>query len=129
LADDLGFVPRLCRPYRAQTKGKGERFNRYLRESFYHPWASRLKRAGFQVDAVTANRYVREWLAEVANGRAHATLACRPQDLWREELAVLTPLPAAYRPTNSPLLGDRPVPVESLQHPRSGYGELLAVAL
>ena len=29
-----GFVPRLCRPYRAKTKGKVERFIRYLRASF-----------------------------------------------------------------------------------------------
>jgi transposase len=28
-----GFLPRLCRPYRAQTKGKVERFIRYLRHS------------------------------------------------------------------------------------------------
>jgi transposase len=30
-----GFLPRLCRPYRAQTKGKVERFIRYLRQSFW----------------------------------------------------------------------------------------------
>jgi len=35
LADDLSSRIRLCRPYRARTKGKVERFNRYLRESFY----------------------------------------------------------------------------------------------
>ena len=29
-----GFVPRLCRPYRAQTKGKVERFIRYLSAAF-----------------------------------------------------------------------------------------------
>jgi transposase len=128
LAEDLGFVPRLCRPYRAQTKGKVERFNRYLRESFYNPLASRLKSAGLPVDATTANRYVQEWLAEIANVREHATLKRRPQDLWQEELAVLTPLPAAYRPAGRPRLEGHPVPVESLQHPLSIYGELLEVA-
>lgn len=30
LAEECGFVPRLCRPYRAKTKGKVERFNGYL---------------------------------------------------------------------------------------------------
>ena len=30
-----GFVPRSCRPYRAQTKGKVERPIRYIRESFF----------------------------------------------------------------------------------------------
>ena len=32
-ARHAGFVPRLCRPYRARTKGKVERFIRYLRAS------------------------------------------------------------------------------------------------
>lgn len=36
-AKHFGFMPRLCRPYRARTKGKVERFNRYLKESFYYP--------------------------------------------------------------------------------------------
>lgn len=39
-----GFVPKLCRPYRAKTKGKVERFNGYLRRSF--PLASKLAQAG-----------------------------------------------------------------------------------
>ncbi len=34
LAETCGFKPRLCRPYRAKTKGKVERFNGYLRRSF-----------------------------------------------------------------------------------------------
>ena len=37
------FTPKLCRPFRAQTKGKVERFNRYLRNSFYYPLAGSLK--------------------------------------------------------------------------------------
>jgi transposase len=41
-ADHHGFLPRLCRPYRAKTKGKVERFIRYLRASFYVPLASQL---------------------------------------------------------------------------------------
>lgn len=31
LAEACGFTPRLCRPYRAKTKGKVERFNSYLK--------------------------------------------------------------------------------------------------
>ena len=30
------FLPRSCRPYRAQTKGKVERPIRYIRESFFY---------------------------------------------------------------------------------------------
>ena len=36
-ARHCGFVIKLCRPYRARTKGKVERFNGYLRRSFYVP--------------------------------------------------------------------------------------------
>ena len=40
IAGHAGFLPRLCRPYRAQTKGKVERFIRYLKGSFWIPFAS-----------------------------------------------------------------------------------------
>jgi transposase len=50
-----GFVPRLCRPYRAKTEGKVERFIRYLRASFYVPLASQLSPEGLKVDRDTAN--------------------------------------------------------------------------
>src|SRR5690606_29841202 len=30
VAEEFGFTPRACRPYRAKTKGKVERFNGYL---------------------------------------------------------------------------------------------------
>jgi transposase len=101
LADELGFVPKLCRPYRAKTPGKVERFNRYLRENFYNPLASRLKAVGLQVDVQTANQEVSHWLAEVANVRVHAGLQQRPVDRWQEERAALLPWrlasPAACR--------------------------------
>jgi transposase len=37
LSRDYGFALRLCRPYRARTKGKVERGIRYVRESFFVP--------------------------------------------------------------------------------------------
>ena len=55
MARHFGFMPRLCAPYRAQTKGKVERFIRYLRHSFYVPLASRLAAAGLELDMATAN--------------------------------------------------------------------------
>src|SRR5512144_2664830 len=54
-ARHCGFRPRLCAPYRAQTKGKVERFIRYLRQSFYIPLASRLAQEGLIADRETAN--------------------------------------------------------------------------
>jgi hypothetical protein len=59
----------LCAPYRAQTKGKVERFIRYLRHSFYVPLASRLAQESLIVDRETANLTVKRWLREVANAR------------------------------------------------------------
>ena len=44
-ARHCGFQPRLCAPYRAQTKGKVERFIRYLRESFWVPLSSQPRKA------------------------------------------------------------------------------------
>ncbi len=62
-----GLRVALCRPYRAQTKGKVERFHRYLRESFYWPLQTRL--TPLLLDPQTANREVRFWLDTVANVR------------------------------------------------------------
>lgn len=42
-ARHAGFVIKLCRPYRARTKGKVERFNGYLRRSFYVPLVAQFK--------------------------------------------------------------------------------------
>jgi transposase len=44
VAKHYNFQPRLCRPYRAKTKGKVERFNGYLRHSFHVPLVSRLRK-------------------------------------------------------------------------------------
>jgi transposase len=91
-AHHYGFVPKLCRPYRAKTKGKVERFNHYLRHSFYNPLVSRLKQAGLVLDKTTANLEVRRWLGEVANRRVHATTGWRPAEVLIEEREHLQPL-------------------------------------
>lgn len=93
MARDFGFLPRLCRPYRAKTKGKVERFNRYLKYSFYVPLQSRLAQAGLTLDAATANAEVRKWLAEVANCRIHGETRKRPDEQLEIEQAELQPLP------------------------------------
>lgn len=92
-AKHFGFMPRLCKPYRAKTKGKVERFNRYLRYSFYYPLVSKLKQAGLTLDVATANIEVRKWLDEVANCRVHGETNERPCDRLEIERQAMLPLP------------------------------------
>ncbi len=79
-AQHCGFRPRLCQPYRAQTKGKVERFIRYLRGSFWVPLESRLRQGGLGVDAATANAEVGGWLASVANVRTVGGIGIVPAE-------------------------------------------------
>ena len=92
-----GFVPRLCRPYRAQTKGKVERFIHYLRHSFWVPLDSRLRPFGLKVGAATANVEVRKWLRDTANMRVHGTTDRIPAELLGEEQGALLPLAALWQ--------------------------------
>lgn len=126
MAKDYGFVPRVCRPYRARTKGKVERFNGYLKGSFLVPLAASLKTAGLQLDVASANAHVGRWLTEVANARIHATTRERPDKRLAEEQAVLLPVPSGGRPQLR-VVTTRPLPVESIQHPLSVYNALLEV--
>ena len=96
-AKHCGFIIKLCRPYRARTKGKVERFNGYLRRSFYVPLAAKLKQAGLQLDEVTANSEVRHWLREVANERIHGTTDEKPNERLRQECVHLQAIPATWR--------------------------------
>ena len=129
LANAYGFTPRVCRPYRARTKGKVECFNRYLREGFYVPLRSRLQSAGLLLDAGTANIEVARWLREIANARVHGTTQQVPAECLIAERAALLPLPRRM-----PTLGTLPIPLavptptESIQHPLAVYRQLLEVA-
>ena len=127
-ADTFGFLPRLCRPYRARTKGKVERFNGYLKSSFVVPLAATLRQAGLVLDVTTANTYIGPWLQEVANTRVHATTGEVPLIRLQQELPMFLPLPAFIRGTHAPQIPQHmhtALPVESLQHPLSVYGALL----
>ncbi len=127
-----GLRVALCRPYRAQTKGKVERFHRYLRESFYWPLQTRL--APLLLDPQTANREVRLWLDTVANVRLHATLRERPVDRFALERAALRPLPEIYsgRSMRTPVEVRQTLaatPVESIQHPLAVYDQFVREVL
>ena len=125
LAEECGFAAKLCRPYRAQTKGKVERFNAYLKGSFIVPLAATVEASGLKLDVTMANRHVRRWLDEVANARVHATTKAVPTVRLAEERAVMLPAPALKA---SPWIVQRvAIPTESLQHPLSVYDELLEI--
>jgi transposase len=85
-AHRLGFDPRLCRPYRAQTKGRVESGVKYVRGNF---WPT----ARFADDA-ELNRQAQAWLEGVANVRVHGTTHERPLDRLARERAYLLPLPS-----------------------------------
>lgn len=127
LAEEYGFRPRVCRPYRARTKGKVERFNRYLKESFVTPLAATLKSAGLHLDVEAANAHVGRWLEEVAHQRVHGTTGVKPALRLAEEREVLLPLPAAAQavPAAAPQRAGQVLPYESLQHPLAVYEALL----
>lgn len=131
MARDYGFSLKACRPYRAQTKGKVERFNGYLKHSFITPLAATLKQAGLELDVAVANAQVGPWLHDVANQRIHATTGEPPQRLLDKERFDLQALPdgVACRLTSTLPAQHRAIPLESLQHPLSVYDQLLEVRL
>jgi transposase len=63
-----GFTPRLCRAYRAQTKGKVESGVKYVRRNFLCGLQGRLPSS-----LVELNAELRRWVSEVANQRVHGT--------------------------------------------------------
>ncbi len=80
----MGFELRLCRPYRAQTKGKVESGVKYVRNNF---WPS----ARFTDDGDLNNQAV-EWCHMLANERVHGTTGRVPKRMLpmeREHMEVL----------------------------------------
>eukprot|EP01034_Spumella_vulgaris_P029491 gene29491-36553_t len=140
-AKHSGFIIKLCQPYRAKTKGKVERFNGYLRRSFYVPLASRPTQSGLQLDVVTANAEVVRWLREVANERVHGTTQEQPalrmalemphlQALappWRGDVAAAQPqLAEPETPLPRPaIVAERIADATPAQHPLAVYEQLL----
>jgi transposase len=81
-AGQMGFTPRPCKPYRAQTKGKVERSIRYIRQNFW---------PGLHyTDLHDLNEQALRWLNEVANTRLHGTTQVTPfSRLNAEQLQAL----------------------------------------
>lgn len=76
----------LCRPRRAQTKGRVERAIKYIRDNF---WPT----VRF-TDLGDLNRQALGWVASVADVRLHGTTRERPVDRLAQERSFLHALPA-----------------------------------
>jgi transposase len=131
-ARHVGFLPRLCQPYRAQTKGKVERFIGFLKRSFWVPFVASMRQAGLKPDKHAANAAVARWLREVANVRVHATTSEVPADRLAVETAELQPLPSPYlgRSVRSltPAVPARKA-IMGYQHPLAVYDALFTEAV
>src|SRR5712664_1660782 len=80
-ADYWGFEPHLCRPYRAQTKGKVESGVKYFKRNF-------LPGRTF-VDEQDLRTQLGQWQAEIADVRLHGTTHERPTDRFAREQSTL----------------------------------------
>jgi len=85
LAHHYGFLPKACRPYRPETKGKVERPFRYIREDFFL--------GGVFRNLDDLNLQFKDWLGDVANPRLHATTGRVVNEAFAEEKPMLLLLP------------------------------------
>lgn len=130
LAHQFGFLPRLCRPYRAKTKGKVERQIGYIRRSFYVPLITRYRQSGQTLDLDSLNVEFARWLALTANARIHGTTNEVPEQRLLKERSALLPLPSNSLGTAHPVSLAQTEPKrafqsEQLQHELAVYDALL----
>jgi len=83
-ADYWGFEPRLCRAYRARTKGKVESGVKYVKRNF-------LPGRAF-VDFLDFSEQLLQWNHEIADVRLHGTTHERPIDRFAAEQPHLLPV-------------------------------------
>lgn len=86
LAAWYGFIPRACRPYRAQTKGKDERMVGYIKHNFFVRYRS------FE-SWVHLNQLAERWLREEADQRLQGTVKEVVAERFAREKPALQPLP------------------------------------
>jgi transposase len=85
----FGFTPRLCRPYRARTKGKVESGIKYVKRNF-------LKGRSF-ASLGQLNEALEHWIRTVADLRLHGTTHERPVDRAKKEELMATAGHPPYR--------------------------------
>ncbi len=82
-----GFTPRLCRPYRPQTKGKIESGVKYVRRNFLCGLQGREP-----ANLAELNAELRRWVSEVANQRIHGTTHEQVLLRWDEDQFAMQPV-------------------------------------
>ena len=130
MSKDYGFKLTACQPYRAKTKGKVERFNHYLKNSFIVPLKAELRAQNLELDVEIANAKIGPWLQRIAHQRRHGTTQEKPADRLVDEVKFLQPLPAVVEHVistgsslNIPVVP--PHGSVNLQHPIKVYDALL----
>ena len=113
-AKHYGFIPKLCRPKRPQTKGKVERVIQYIQNSFYFP----LITLGPEMSIEDLNYEARTWLKQVADKRTIRELGFTVEKRYLEEVMFLKPIAPSYR-TSQP----QQVIIDVQQHSLSIYEE------
>jgi transposase len=106
-AEFHGFRPKAARPYRARTKGQGERIVQYVRQNFWPRVPEAITLGGL-------NALVLRWAAD-RDHRIHGTPCARPADRWAVDSAGAAP----YDPTRLWAFGeqwDRKVTPEAFVH-------------
>lgn len=88
LAGHYGFVPRACRPARAQTKGKDERMVGYVKHHFF------VRYRAFESWA-HLNQLAEQWLRDEADRRCHGTVQEIVAVRFARETPTLRPLPSS----------------------------------
>ncbi len=91
-AKHYGIIPRFCKPYNPQTKGKIERMISYIRYCFYTPFVA----GKINITLDILNNGVMDWINNVANKRLHATTKTIPIESWHVEKSYLQPIPINY---------------------------------
>lgn len=87
LCGHYGVTPHACRPYRARTKGKDERFVGYVKHNFF------VRYRGFESWA-HLNQLLEAWLTSEADARVHGTVKEVVAERFARERPALKPLPA-----------------------------------
>jgi transposase len=88
-ADYYGFTPRLCRPYRARTKGKVESGVKYVKRN------ALIGRSFRSWDEL--NVWLLEWAMTIADQRVHGTTHERPSERFAREALIGVSKLAPYR--------------------------------